>query len=109
MIKSAKPIRTRRSKFTQEKILSLLDAYKNQDNLSVVKFCKQNRIHKSLFYYWRKRYANVNSVEPKGFLPVQVTAPAHSTVSEVPALFAEVNGIRLYHFVSADYLKALVS
>jgi len=106
MIKS---IKRKRFKWSEEKILSLLSDYHNQDTLSVMEFCDQNKIHKATFYNWRKRFANINAAEPKGFLPVQVTTPILPSVSESPALFAEVNGIRLYHFVSADYLKALVS
>ena len=109
MQNSVKRRRRSRTQFSDEEIRSLLQDFNNQDALSVVEFCREYKIHKATFYNWRKRYATINAEEPKGFLPVQVTAPTDSTVSEVPALFAEVNGIRLYHFVSADYLKALVS
>ena len=94
-----------------QKISSILREYDNkQGNISVTEFCKLHRIHKSTFYYWRKRNANKDIVadKPKGFLPVKVTNPSYGPPSNTPTLFAEVNGIRLYHFVSADYLKALL-
>ncbi|HMC84192.1 MAG TPA: hypothetical protein VKI61_01645, partial [Chitinophagaceae bacterium] len=101
----------RRSQNRDEKISSILREYNNQDNLTVMEFCKFHKIHKSTFYNWRNHYANkkIGANKPKGFLPVEVTTPSYEPVSTIPTLFAEVNGIRLYHFVPADYLKVLLS
>ena len=109
MIKSAKPRGSKRPRYTREKILVLLQEFNKRDDLSVTGFCQQSNIHKATFYNWRKRYNYIKAEAPKGFLSVEVTAPASSLISSTPALFAEVNGIKLYHFVSADYLKALLA
>jgi len=111
MIKLTKQRRFGSSQNRDQKISSILQEYNEQDSLSVTKFCKGHKIHKSTFYSWKKRYGNKNIVadKRKGFLPVEVTNPSYGPLSNTPILFAEVNGIRLYHFVSADYLKSLVS
>jgi Transposase len=98
------------SRFREKKILSILNEYDNGDDLTVLEFCKMHKIHKATFYNWRKRYANKEQYKskPKGFVPVELTTPSYPSISDTSSLFAEVNGIRLYHFVSADYLKALL-
>ena len=111
MIKSGKQSNLKGLRYSDNKIDSILKGYKNQEDLTVIEYCKLHKIHKSTFYNWRKRYRNKSVVagKPKGFLPVEVTNPVYGPLSNMPALFAEVNGIRLYHFVPADYLKALLS
>lgn len=102
--------RSRTSRFREKKILSILNDYDNRDDLTVLEFCKMHKIHKATFYNWQKRYANIeqHKSKPKGFVPVELTT-TYPSISDTSSLFAEVNGIRLYHFVSADYLKALLS
>ena|SRR5579862_2838804 len=98
------------SRFREKKILSILSDYDNRDDLSVVEFCKVHKIHKATFYNWQKRYASIeqHKSKPRGFVPVELTTTSYPSISGTSSLFAEVNGIRLYHFVSADYLKALL-
>lgn len=100
-----------RAENRDQKISSILREYDEQDNFSITEFCKLHKIHKSTFYYWRKRYANKNIIadKPKGFLPVVVANSSFGPPADAPTLFAEFKGIRIYHFVSADYLKILLS
>lgn len=111
MINLEKRRKSKGSQYSHEKILSMLLEYAKQDDLTVVDFCKLHKIHKSTFYNWRKLYANKNIVpgKPNSFLPVEVTTPSYPAISFTPTLFAEVNGIRLYQFVPADYLKTLLA
>lgn len=108
MIKTEKRRKSRKSQYSDKQILALLQDYNNQKDLSVSEFCKKLKIHKATFYNWRKRL-NIQAKDSKGFLPVKVTPPVDVTLAIAQVLFAEVNGIRLYHFVSADYLKALLT
>lgn len=106
-IRSGKKPLVRRGK---KQIIQLLKDYQSREGLTIVEFCKLHNINKSNFYNWRKRYGSnklLNS-KPKGFLTVELTPSADAPAS-TSTLFAEVNGIRLYHSVSAEYLKALVS
>jgi hypothetical protein len=68
-------------------------------------------IKKATFYHWQKRYGSKESKtnKQKGFIPMKLTPSSIPPSGQAPSLFAEVNGIRLYHIVSADYLKALLS
>lgn len=111
MIKKAKRRKSKWPQYSEEKILSMLHEYDSQKDLTVVDFCKFHKIHKSTFYNWRNLYTKRSIIadKPKGFLTVEVTKECYPSISSTSTLFAEVNGIRLYHFVPADYLKALLS
>ena len=104
--------KTKRSHTDQAQILLLLKKFNSQDTLSITQFCSKHKIHRTNFYAWQKRYGKKEEQSnPKGFVAIEVTStPATSPLRlpEAPVLFAEVNGIRLFHFVSPDYLKALL-
>ena len=108
-IKSERKSHLRRSK---KQIIKLLKDYQSNEGLTIVEFCKLHDINKSNFYNWQKRYGygskKPGNNKPKSFVPVKLVPSAEASVS-TPILFAEVKGIRLYHVVSAEYLKALVS
>ncbi len=93
---------------THKQIVRLLKDYASREGMPIVEFCKLNDVNKSNFYNWQKRYAKESKPEKtKGFVPLALSAPVLS--NNVPALFAEVKGIRLYQAVSSEYLKALLS
>lgn len=70
-------------------------------NQTVTTFCASKSIQTSSFHKWVSR-AKVKQSNRSGFAPVQVSA---STAS---GLFAEVNGIRIFQQVSAEFLKLLL-
>ena len=95
----------------RKQIAKLLKEYESKkEGMTTIEFCKLHDVNKSNFYNWQKRYGSdqINDNKPKGFIPIEVSATSHSSGS-VSSLFAEVNGIRLYQAVAAEYLKALVS
>ena len=97
-----KKITSRQSK-TQ--MLEMLDEYDKSKGMTIKDFCKLRQISEGSFYTARKRHrARVSSKkQSSGFIAITSTAfkePAGS-------LFAEVNGIKLYQVVPAEYLKAL--
>jgi Transposase len=102
---------SRRSQRSAQDILALLKAYDNSEGITVKDFCRRNGFSDATFYTWRKRYYNKQQQTriTKSFVPVKLTPSSYVTANNEPLLFAEVKGIRLYHFVSADYLKALLS
>ena len=95
---------------TKKQILKLLREYENMEGIRVIDFCKLHDVNKSNFYSWQKRYGSKpsKSNQDKGFVPLQITPPSPSTAIN-PLLFAEVNGIRIYQVVAAEYLKILGS
>ncbi len=101
---SSKQVRIFRSK---EKILTILDEYK-KSKLSVKAFCDLNQIANATFHNWMKKYGGHKSRQDKqpGFTALQIKP---SVQAMEPSLFAEVNGIKIYQRVEADYLKALLS
>lgn len=88
-----------------KEIIRLLEEYENSEGVSVKEFCAMIGVSDAAFYGWRKMYGTKSEAKEKqtGFFEL-VT----SEKSPLPnTLFAEVNGIKLYQPVAADYLKAL--
>jgi hypothetical protein len=101
-INSNQPI-SRRNKI---QMLELLNEYDRNPGMTVKAFCSLHQISEGSFYSARKRHRSSATSKQKssGFISIGRQAFKEST----GALFAEVNGIKLYQAVPADYLKALV-
>ena len=91
----------------REEIIRLLEEC-SKSNLNIKDFCAVNNIIPGTFHNWKKRYSRsykkVN--EPAGFASLKITS---SVPGPAVALFAEVNGIRIYQPVTAAYLKELLA
>ncbi len=96
---------------TRKQIVKLLKDYESREGMTIVEFCKLHDINKSNFYNWQKHYAIKESKpgKPKGFVSLELPPALIQPAVNVPSLFAEVKGIRLYQVVSSEYLKALLS
>ena len=94
-------------KRTREQILQIVSEYEKSHGLTVKEFCRQHGISEGSFYSFRSRYGLKNESKNKsgGFIPITTPLLKEST----NVLFAEVNGIRIYQAVPADYLKTLAS
>ncbi len=74
---------------------------------TVKAFCESHDLTPGIYYYWQKKYEAKHSLSATGrsgftLLQVQDMPPSDS------ALFAEVNGIKIYRAVPAGYLKELI-
>jgi transposase-like protein len=99
-----KPVSGKR---TREQILQIVSEYEKSHGLTVKEFCRQHGISEGSFYSFRSRYGLKHQSKNKsgGFIPITTPLLKEST----NALFAEVNGIRIYQAVPPDYLKTLAS
>lgn len=90
----------------REVMSALLQEYEGSP-MTVKTFCRSHDIKEGTFYYWRKRLGNKesNSGRSGGFLSVEIKDAA--VAASGSGLFAEVDGIRIYRPVAAEYLKAL--
>ena len=90
----------------KSQMLELLGEFGKDHGLSVKDYCALHQITEGAFYAARKRHRAKRKTKqkPSGF--IAISQPLSKEPSA--ALFAEVNGIRLYQAVSADYLKALM-
>ncbi len=90
----------------EEEILQLLEEFDYSDGMTVKEFSTLHGISDGTLYYWRKRYAAKRSEnrKPGGFIEI---LPSSSNTSV--GLFAEINGLKLFQAVPADYLKTLIS
>ncbi|HEY8734567.1 MAG TPA: transposase [Puia sp.] len=98
----AKPSRVQRS---QEEIISILEECRNS-KLNVKEFVKTKGIHEATYYNWRNKYGGKKGKEKRpGFATLKINpSPVTNTVN----LFAEVGGIKIYHYVPSSYLKELI-
>ena len=97
-------LQSKRSRRTSAEIKQLLEDFK-QSGTNANEFCKSLGVTEGAFYKWRSRYEKKATAQQSGFVDLLTS----STPGFEPALFAEVNGIRIYQAVSAQFLKELVS
>ncbi len=90
----------------EEAILNILADYK-KSKLGIKAFCLEHNIASATFHNWKKKYSKrlVKPAKPSGFAKLQITSPATSGTP----LFAEVKEIKIYQWVTAAYLKELLS
>lgn len=94
------------SRRSKAQILELLWEFDKSPGISVKDFCRLHKISEGSFYTARKRHRLqlTSNQQSSGF--IGITQPTVSVAAG--SLFAEVNGIRIYQAVPADYLKSLV-
>jgi hypothetical protein len=91
---------------TTEEMYNLIAGYKNCE-MTVREYCERNDLAPGTYYYWQKKYYNLNGASDtsqSGFSLLQMQDSLQQ-----PGLFAEVKGIKLYRVVPASYLKELIS
>lgn len=93
-------VRTRRTRSQIEALLSAFD----QSGLTVNEFCMLHHVSRGAFYKWQLRHKVKASQKKNQAAFAKVSVLSSST----GALFAEVNGIRVYQPVAASYLKELL-
>lgn len=100
------PVKKVRLFRSEETILNILGEYK-KSKLSIKSFCIEKNIAQASFHNWKKKYGKrtVQKSKPVGFAALQITSP--SAIQE--SLFAEVKEIKIYQWVTAAYLKELLS
>ena len=87
-------------------MLELLSQYDGNPGMTVKDFCSLHQISKGSFYSARKRHRSAGTLKQKSSGFISIGRPAYK--EPAGRLFAEVNGIKLYQAVPADYLKALI-
>lgn len=87
-------------------MLELLSQYDGNPGMTIKDFCSLHQISEGSFYSARKRHRSVGTLKQKSSGFISIGRAAYKE-SDSP-LFAEVNGIKLYQAVPADYLKALI-
>jgi hypothetical protein len=91
----------------KKEIIEMMSDFDSSESVSVKEFCEMHGIGPATFRTWNHIYENQHHDKGRsGFVSLEVEALENRSA---PApLFAEVQGIRLYREVSAEYLKALL-
>jgi hypothetical protein len=100
-VEIAKSAGVQRSK---EEIISILEECK-KSKLNIKEFVKTKGIHEATYYNWRNKYGSKTRKERTGFATIKINP---SAATHAATLFAEVGGIKIYHYVPASYLKELI-
>jgi hypothetical protein len=102
-VEVAKPYGVQRSK---EEIISILEECR-KSNLNVKEFVKTKGIHEATYYNWRNKYGGKQKKQKaeSGFATLKINP---SPATHAATLFAEVRGIKIYHYVPSSYLKELI-
>ena len=95
-----------KSRRSREQTLELINKFDKTQGITVNAFRKLHQISEGSFYSARSRYRSAGSPSQKSAGFIAIAPPVFKEPSST--LFAEVGGIKLYHPVPADYLKALV-
>lgn len=95
------------SRRNKKQLLELLREYDKTKGVSIKEFCKLHNVTEGSFYTARKRYRLAVTAKQVSSRFIPITAP--SVNQPAGSLFAEVNGIKLYQPVPADYLKSLIA
>jgi transposase-like protein len=89
----------------QERMFALL-ASRDSDQ-SVSSFCQEQGIKEASFYYWQKKYREVNPEEqPARFAALEVTGAAGNLVATVHLPGGAL--ITLYHAEAFSYIQPLL-
>jgi predicted HicB family RNase H-like nuclease len=99
-VEIAKPRGVQRSK---EEIISILEECR-KGKMNVKEFVKTKGIHEATYYNWRNKYGSKPRKERSGFATIKINPSAQT---DAVNLFAEVRGIKIYHYVPSTYLKEL--
>jgi len=90
---------------SKEEIISILEECR-KSKLKIKEFVKTKGIHEATYYNWRNKYASKKGKEKSaGFATLKINP---SAITYEGNLFAEVGGIKIYHYVPSSYLKDLI-
>ena len=100
----ASVIKSGKNRRSLQEIIQLVKSFDSSNGKTIKAYCKEQQISEAAFYSARNRYLLKNKPPHKpGFIPIQPVMGNQKT----SMLFAEVNGIRIYQCVPAEYLKTL--
>ena len=94
---------------SKKEIVQMMEDFDTSESVTVREFCEIHDIDAATFKVWNQIYEDrhLGDKELGGFVPLEIQLPNQERL-DVPILFAEVHGIRLYREVSAEYLKSLL-
>lgn len=124
-------LRSKRNYFSKREAFKIIQKQRSS-KLSIAKFCELNHLAPSTFKRWMQRQSKeplenhelpktvtrFRKVRPANsspdykneeFIPLVLPSVLENTNPGDACLFAEVNGIKIYQRVDADFLKSLLS
>ena len=92
-------------------MFSLIREYQDS-NMSARAFYRQHNVPEHIFYYWRRKYREVNSPQEQGFVPLEigplVLPPANDIRGDIQIHYPNGVLVTLDQSVSISRIKALI-
>ncbi len=71
-------------------------------------FCRQHDLTMHSFYYWLRKYKQINTPLENGFLPVEIKPPVNGTRGDIQIHYPNGVQITLDKSVSISRIRALI-
>jgi hypothetical protein len=89
----------------QERMFALVASRDSEQSVS--SFCQDQGIREASFYYWQKKYREINTdEEPAGFPAVEIAGPLGNPVATVQLPGGAL--ITLFHPEAFSYIQSLL-
>jgi len=92
----------------QREMFSLIRKWK-ESGTNQQEFCRQHDLSMHAFYYWLRKYKQVNTFSENHFLPVEIRPPVNGTKGEIQIYYPNGVMIALDKAVSISRIKALIN
>ena len=91
----------------QREMFSLIKKWQ-RSGISQKDFCSQHDLYIHAFYYWLRKYKQVNPSSENGFLPVEIGPSDNGSKGEIQFHYPNGVLITLSEAVSLSRIKALI-
>jgi hypothetical protein len=91
----------------QKEMFSLIREWK-ESGTNQQDFCRQHDLSMHAFYYWLRKYKQVNTASENSFLPVEIRPPANGARDEIHIHYPNGVMITLDKSVSISRIRSLI-
>ena len=91
----------------QEEMFSLIKKWK-ESGINQADFCKQHDLSLHAFYYWLRKYKQVNTTAENEFLPVEIKPPVNGNREDIKIHYPNGVLVSLDKSVSISRIRALI-
>jgi hypothetical protein len=91
----------------QKEMFSLIREWK-ESGIDQRDFCKHHDLSMHAFYYWLRKYKQINTSSENGFIPVELKPPVNGTKEDIQIHYPNGVLVTLDKSVSISRIRALI-
>jgi transposase-like protein len=91
----------------QKEMFSLIRKWK-ESGINQKDFCRQHDLTLHAFYYWLRKYKQINVLSENGFLPVELRPPVSDTREDIQIRYPNGVLVILDKSISISRIRALI-